>query len=155
VPRLCAETGKGKQNALKGREVSCLPSRAGVLKPSPPPPQVWKMWDGKAWLSQPLITCIERTEAQLQQALTPHPAILLDCHATLSSQAASDLGWCAPYPLPYKKIEKTARLAHTGSHAPPGHPARLPRHALVTSSLGFGMVRSLPSPIQEERRQLG
>jgi hypothetical protein len=63
---------------------------------SPAPPasfQSWKMWDGKAWITQPLITCVTRTEAQLQRALTPHPAILIDCNVTLSSQAASDLGW--------------------------------------------------------------
>eukprot|EP00962_Isochrysis_galbana_P059122 scaffold32557_cov99-Isochrysis_galbana.AAC.1 len=63
---------------------------------SPAPPasfQSWKMWDGKGWITQPLITCVTRTEEQLQRAIAPHPAILLDCSVKLSSQAASDLGW--------------------------------------------------------------
>ena len=84
---------------------------------SPAPPasfQQWKMWDGKAWLTQPLIECKAKTEAQLKRALAPHPALLLDCTETLSSQAASDLGWCAPLPCTARTLTLRPSLPRVG-----------------------------------------
>jgi len=51
------------------------------------------MWDGRVWLSQPLLTCSAATAEELAAALEPQPALLLDCSETLASPAASDLGW--------------------------------------------------------------
>ena len=81
--------------------------------------QIWKAWDGKRWDDQPALRCTAHTEAALEVARTPPPALLLECSKTLGlDSTAACLGWYRLTPDPRPKEERGSGSGGASSAGP-------------------------------------
>jgi hypothetical protein len=99
--------------------------------------QIWKAWDGKRWDDQPTLRCTAQTEAALEQARQPPPALLLECSKTLGlDSTAACLGWyrLTPDPRPANGSTQTATPTPTATATATPTPMGMATPAAATAT---------------------